>query len=146
MPTIASSNIPTPKSWEEFEAIVLSTAKIRWKSTKFFGNGRLGQIQNGVDIFGTCINGTPIGIQCKNTQNGLSEAAVCKEVKDAESFTPPLQALFVATTAPRDSSLQKIVRKLSEERIRAGEFSVDILFWDDISSDLSSDETEFFKY
>lgn len=146
MPTIASSNIPTPKSWEEFESIVLSTAKIRWKSTDFFGNGRRGQRQDGVDVFGTSNNGISLGIQCKNTQNGLSAAVVRAEVKNAESFTPPLQALFIATTAPRDSSLQEVVRELSEERISAGKFNVGVLFWDDISGDLSSNETEFFKH
>jgi hypothetical protein len=146
MPTIASSNIPTPQSWEEFESIVLSTAKIRWKSTDFFGNGRRGQRQDGVDVFGTSNDGTSLGIQCKNTQNGLSAAVVRAEVNNAESFSPPLQALFIATTAPRDSSLQEVVREISEERIRGGKFNVGVLFWDDISGDLSSNETEFFKH
>jgi hypothetical protein len=38
------------------------------------------------------------------------------------------------------------VRELSEERIRAGKFNVGILFWDDISGDLPSNEAEFFKH
>jgi hypothetical protein len=37
MPTIASSKVPPPKSWDEFEDIVLSAAKLRWKSTDFYG-------------------------------------------------------------------------------------------------------------
>ena len=49
MPTIPSSNIPTPKSWGEFEDIVLAAAKLRWNATDFFRNGRLGQKQEGVD-------------------------------------------------------------------------------------------------
>ena len=35
MPTIPNSYIPAPKSWEEFESIVLSAAKLRWQSDKF---------------------------------------------------------------------------------------------------------------
>jgi hypothetical protein len=51
MPTIASSNVPTPKSWDEFEDITLAAAKLRWNSSDFFRNGRPGQKQDGVDIW-----------------------------------------------------------------------------------------------
>lgn len=146
MPTIANSNIPTPKSWDEFESIVLSTAKIRWKSINFFGNGRRGQRQDGVDVFGTSSDGISVGVQCKNTQGGLSVSVVRAEVKNAESFDPPLEALYLATTAPRDSSLQEAVRKLSATRVADGAFSVDVLFWDDIAGDLASNDVEFFKH
>lgn len=146
MPTIASSNIPTPKSWEEFENIVLSTSKIRWKSLDFFGNGRRGQRQDGVDVFGTSLEGKSIGVQCKNTLGRVKASVVRTEVKNAESFAPPIQAMYIATTAPRDSSLQEEVRVLSEARVREGKFSIGVLFWDDICSDLSSDEVEFFKH
>lgn len=35
MPTISSSKVPSPKSWDEFEEITLSAAKLRWNSTDF---------------------------------------------------------------------------------------------------------------
>ena len=44
--------MPAPKSWDEFEDISLSAAKLRWNSTDFFRHGRLGQKQDGVDIWG----------------------------------------------------------------------------------------------
>lgn len=146
MPTFASSNIPTPKSWDEFENIVLSMSKIRWKSSDFFGNGRRGQRQDGVDVFGTSSDGTAIGVQCKNTVGGLSESIVNSEVTNAESFDPPLKALYVATTAQRDSTIQKAIRKLSEARILSGKFAVHLLFWDDVVNDLASDENELLKH
>ena len=146
MPTIASSNIPTPKSWDEFEDIALSAAQSRWNSPNFFRNGRQGQRQDGVDVFGTTNVGQSIGVQCKNTSNGLSETLVKKEIKNAESFEPPLNSLYIATTAPRDATLQEVVRKISEARKKNSKFSVDVLFWDDIAHDLAADEKAFFKH
>ena len=93
MPTIANANIPTPKSWDEFEDIVLSATKLRWKSTDFFRNGRQGQRQDGVDVFGNSAEGMMIGVQCKNTIHRLSEDVVCSEIKKAESFEPTLIAV-----------------------------------------------------
>jgi phosphoglycerol transferase MdoB-like AlkP superfamily enzyme len=58
MPTISSSSIPTPKSWDEFEDIVLAAAKLRWNATDFFRNGRQGQKQDGVDVWATTMIAT----------------------------------------------------------------------------------------
>ena len=46
MPTLGSAEIPAPKSWDEFEDITLSAAKLRWKSSDFFRHGRQGQKQD----------------------------------------------------------------------------------------------------
>jgi hypothetical protein len=46
-PTIANANIPPPRSWDEFEDIVLSAAKRRWSSTEFYRHGRQEQRQRG---------------------------------------------------------------------------------------------------
>lgn len=146
MPTIASSNIPSPKSWDEFEDITLSATKSRWNSPSFFRNGRQGQRQDGVDVFGTANDGASIGVQCKNTIGGLSVTLVEKEIKNAGSFEPPLNSLYIATTAPRDAVLQEAVRKISETRKKNSKFSVDVLFWDDIAHDLATDEKVFFKH
>ena len=146
MPTIAGANIPPPKSWDEFEDIVLSTAKLRWKSTNFFRNGRQGQRQDGVDVFGNSDEGMMIGVQCKNTIHRLSKDIICSEIKKAESFEPTLGALYIATTSSRDAALQESIRKISKERKIAERFFVEILFWEDIERDLSLDEREFFKH
>lgn len=146
MATIASTNIPSPKSWDEFEDISLSSAKLRWKSPNFFRNGRQGQRQDGVDIFGTLNTGISIGLQCKNTIGGLTDSLVKKEISNAESFEPPLSELYIATTAPRDSTLQETVRKISAEREKTGKFCVHLLFWDDITADIALDDTVFFKH
>lgn len=146
MPTIAHSRIPLPQSPEEFEDITLSAARSRWNSPDFFKNGRRGQGQQSVDIFATLEGGQRIGIQCKHTPGGLTFSTVEKEVAKAEAFTPQLTILYIATSAPTDAVLQKNVRVLSEMRRSAGRFTVELLFWDALVSDLVRDEGAFFKH
>src|SRR5262249_31883388 len=124
MPTIASSNVPTPKSWDEFEDIMLAAAKLRWDSSDFFRNGRSGQKQDGVDIWGHDDDNRHLGIQCKNTVSGVTLKTVEAEITNAQAFKPNLDRLYVATTAKRDAVLQKEVREISHQRAKAGLFKV----------------------
>jgi hypothetical protein len=100
MPTIASANVPAPKSWDEFEDIVLAAAKLRWNSTDFFRNGRQGQAQNGVDVWGHDDDGRHIGIQCKNTIGTIKLSSVKEEVANAELF----EKSSTASTLPQPQS------------------------------------------
>ena len=61
MPTIQSMELPKPSNWQDFETIVRD-AQARWKSTTLQMNGRPGQIQNGVDVYGPDEIGRPVGI------------------------------------------------------------------------------------
>lgn len=145
MPTISSSKVPSPKSWDEFEEITLSAAKLRWNSTDFYRHGRQGQKQDGVDIWG--YDGKRhIGVQCKNTTGELGLAVVETEIANAEKFMPKLDHLYIVTTAPRDAKLQKSVREISQKHSKAGDFRIDVLFWDDICNDLAKDEDVFFGH
>jgi len=146
MPTLAHSSIPLPKSWDEFERIVLAAAKLRWGTPDWYPNGRQGQKQDGIDVSGKDAAGRVIGIQCKKAQGGITEAIVLDELEKAKGFTPPLAALYVATTGPADAVLQKTIRDLSSKRQAAGESSVDLLFWDDICTDLAKDEDVLFTH
>jgi hypothetical protein len=145
MPTIASSVVPPPKSWDEFEDITLAAVKLRWANDTFFRNGRTGQKQDGVDIFGDVV-GRQIGVQCKNSVEGISMNLIQTEIENAEKFTPKLAHLYIATTAKRDAILQKTLRKLSKERCLRGEFRVDILFWDDICQEIAKNDEVFFAH
>src|SRR5262245_47309332 len=146
MPTIASSNVPTPRSWDEFEDITLAAAKLRWDSSDFYRNGRPGQKQDGVDIWGHDDDDRHIGVQCKNTVDGISLATVKAEIANAEAFKPKLDRLYIATTAKRDAVLQKAVREISKKRLQPGLFKVDVLFWDDVCQDLAKDDDIFFRH
>jgi hypothetical protein len=134
-----------PKSWDEFEDITLAAAKLRWNSSDFYRNGRQGQAQDGVDIWGHD-DDRHIGVQCKNTIGGISLTTVEAEIANAETFRPKLDRLYIATTAKRDAVLQKEVREISDQRAKAGLFKVDVFFWDDICQDLAKDDDNFFRH
>lgn len=144
MPTRSTSVLPSPASWQEFEILVLAAAKLRWRSPNFYGNGRPGQKQQGIDVWGEPAPGSRIGLQCKNTvRRALALDTVNNEIANADEFTPALTEMYVATTAPRDATLQTAVRHLSLAREQQGLFKVSVLFWEDISGDLASDQLVF---
>jgi hypothetical protein len=128
--------LPVPKNWQDFETIVCDAQAQRWKSTTLQKNGRAGQEQNGVDIYGPDDIGRPVGIQCKRYKSPLTLKDVTDEIGKAEAFEGNLNTLFVATTADNDARLQQQVRLLSEKRVAEGKFAVALLFWDDIVSGL----------
>ena len=104
----------------------------RWKSTTLQKNGRAGQKQHGVDIYGPDDIGRLVGIQCKRYKGPLQFTDVTQEIGHAEGFKGQLNTLFMATTADYDAKLQQQVRLLSETRVAQGKFAVGLLFWDDI--------------
>ena len=59
---------------------------LRWKSTTLQKNGRLGQKQNGVDVYGADEIGRPVGIQCKRYKPPLELKHVMDEIGKAEMF------------------------------------------------------------
>ncbi len=146
MPTLADSFVAPPKGWDEFEDIVCSAAKNRWKNPNFTRHGRQGQGQEGVDIYGMDDKGLYIGLQCKNTQLRVTELTVEDEVKKAEFFKPSLTKLYITTSAPTDKTLQAFVRTLSENHHAAGLFEVEILFWNDIWHDLTLDNDRVYQH
>jgi hypothetical protein len=136
MPTLANMLIPPPKSWDEFQDITLSALKLRWRSANLQQNGRQGQAQAGVDVYGPDDLGRHAGVQCKQTTDELELSTVLAEVKKAEAFKPALEAFFMATTGKRDAKIQTDVRLLSENRLKVSKFPVGVLFWEDIVQDL----------
>lgn len=96
-------------------------------------NGRRGQAQGGVDVFVTSHTGRRLGIQSKRYVDGaLTLKMVEKELERAENKKVPIAKLIVATTAAADATLLHSVQNLSDKRVAAGKFPVEIEFWDDI--------------
>jgi tetratricopeptide (TPR) repeat protein len=95
-------------------------------------NGRRGQAQGGVDVFVNSHTGR-LGIQSKRYVDGaLTLKMVEKELERAEKKKVPIVKLIVATTAAADAALLHNVQNLSDTRVAAGQFPVEIEFWDDI--------------
>lgn len=133
MPSPATTDLPRPKGWDELENIMADLIAREWNDPNVVRNGRSGQRQAGVDIYGQPKHlgrGPYAGVQCK-CMDVITLKEVQDEVKKAQNFKPPLADYTVATTAPRDSSLQ--------EKVRTGKwpFPVRVWFWEDISLRLS---------
>src|SRR5450631_2995900 len=132
--------IKPPKSWEQFEELCLVLFRAIWQDPTAQKNGRLGQIQHGVDIFGSPerYSGSFHGIQCKGKDAGygsvLTVTEFDREVTKADLFTPKLTDFIVATTSPRNAHLQKHVREVSAAHTKSGQFPVHVLAWEDIQS------------
>ncbi|MBI1182363.1 MAG: hypothetical protein GC201_17615 [Alphaproteobacteria bacterium] len=87
-------------------------------------NGRRGQDQDGVDLFGIRDDNRDwhVGIQCKLRGEGrrLTKKEVREEVEKATNFKPPLKEYYITTTAPDDVALQELARELTVQLARKG--------------------------
>ncbi|WP_312329853.1 hypothetical protein [Atlantibacter hermannii] len=146
MVTSTTAHLPIPKSWDEFEDICKDAFSLRWNSPDLQRHGRSGQKQDGVDIYGHDHLADFVGIQCKNTHSGINKSVIDEEILKAEKFRPELDALYIATTAPRDTEIQRHARDVSEARKKGNKFPVNVVFWDDLTLDLSRDDTVIRKH
>jgi hypothetical protein len=126
-----------PRDWQKFERICHLLWRQIWNDAKAQLNGRPGQQQHGVDIFGTPQDRTRVhGIQCKRKdvvlQTRLTEQEVRTEVDNAKAFQPPLEELVIATCGPSDAGLQTLARQITAEHAAQDLFRVDILGWTEI--------------
>lgn len=131
------------KNEDKFENFCLDLYKRKFNDPNMRRNGRRGQRQNGVDLFGTKLDTMDwIGIQCKvkSTENILTKKEIDDEIRKAFSFNPKLSEYIFVTTGARDTSLQEYVRLKSVENIEKGGFSVFIDFWNDIELELSEEK------
>ena len=127
-----------PENWQDFERL----CKVLWGEIwecpdTIKRNGRQGQAQKGVDVYGIkkgeCVYR---GIQCKGkddyTNSQLTESEIDSEIAKVLLFTPKLKSFFFATTANKDAHIEEYIRKKNLESISKGEFEIDIFAWEDI--------------
>lgn len=125
---------PPPKDWQAFERMCQALARCIWMTPYVTANGRPGQKQHGVDLYGTPHNATGVhGMQCKCVAE-LTEHELLEEVDKAKGFQPRLAEFIVATTAPKDATLLAVARRITEEHRHNGLFPVRLLAWDDLCS------------
>lgn len=131
--------LPIPKNWQDFESICHRLWSEIWNDPNAQKNGRQGQPQSGVDIFGTPIySKTFCGIQCKDKDLQLGAILKSKELimecKKATIFSPKISSFTLATTSPRDTTLQAKARQLTADE--KFPFTVQVWSWDDIQSEI----------
>ena len=140
-----AKQISPPKEWGTFEDLCHALFKRLWRDPLAQKNGRRGQVQHGVDIFGS-LDGdcrSHLGVQCKGKDANYGSKAkwseVLAEIAKAEKFSPALDRWVFATTVPVDASLQQGARELSIERSAKGQFAVDVLGWEEILALMASE-------
>lgn len=135
---ISPTQIKKPSNWQDFESLCKKLWGEIWScSDTIQKNGRQGQSQHGVDVYGIpegkqCY----YGIQCKG-KDDYSDAQLAldeidREIEKAASFEPPLGRLVFATTANKDASVETYIRKKNLENIRKGGFEIYLSCWEDI--------------
>jgi tetratricopeptide (TPR) repeat protein len=142
MPTISSSQLPPPKSWDEFEEICADLFTLEWRDRNVVRHGRQGQRQHGVDIYGRLADGGHAGVQCKGKRRWppteLTTGEIDAEVQKALNFRPTLNEYTIVSTALDDAALQEHARTVTERHRDAGLFSVHILGWGEITRRLAT--------
>jgi tetratricopeptide (TPR) repeat protein len=129
--------VPPPCNWQDFESLCRDLWSRIWGDKNAQTNGRNGQQQNGVDIFGRDnVSGELQGIQCKLKNNRLggkiTNKELLEEVEKAKRFKPKLAKFILATTAQSDARIQEKAREITENNMRKNLFSVHVFGWDDI--------------
>lgn len=137
----SSVQIPPPSNWQDFEHCtrILFECLLGDPNTQL--NGRTGQSQCGVDVFGQRLTdeGHWVGVQCKGKDSGyggfVSESELRKEVNKAKSFEPPIKEFILVTTARNDVSIQQVARILTDELQQQDQsFTVSVWGWEEIQS------------
>ncbi len=139
---------------KKFENLILDLYKRIYDRVQ--KNGREGQKQNGVDVFGYN-NGELVGIQCKVKSKADFKdrkfkncfiREIKEEVEKAKCFSNKLSLFIVMTTAPRDTDIQRLVIELDNFAYKNYGFNVGVKFWDDISYMLTEEvhKNTFKKY
>src|SRR5574344_868206 len=148
---IASNQLRKPENWQDFERLCKKLWGEIWKCpTSIKRNGRSGQKQNGVDIYGIPENESDyFGIQCKGkddySNSKLTTDEIDAEIKKATFFVPPLKKLIFATTANKDAQIEEYIRVKNLENIKNHLFAIDIASWEDIV-DFVMEQREVFNW
>jgi hypothetical protein len=132
-----SKSLRRPSNWQDFESLCKKLWGEIWDCPEIKKNGRSGQVQNGVDIYGIPKGETQYyGIQCKGkdeyTHKQFSEEEITNEIEKANSFQPALKKLYFATTALKDAKIESFVRKKNIENLKNDLFEVHLFSWEDI--------------
>ena len=116
----SSASINPPKNWQDFERNSRILFRYILNDIHVQNNGRQGQRQHGVDIYGRKNgDGDYFGIQCKGKDHNfggeVTEKELREEVYKTINFTPLLSHFILITTGHHDANIQKIARKLTSE-------------------------------
>lgn len=126
-----------PAYWQQFEDLCKRLWGEVWQCPEIKKNGRSGQTQHGVDVYGVPKEEQAYcGIQCKGkddyADSVLTPDEIDTEIVKALLFSPPLKKFYFATTANKDASIEAYVRAKDIESRASGGFEIHLFCWEDI--------------
>ena len=139
--TLNAFQLPPPGDWQAFERLARDLFSAIWGDNNAEMNGRTGQPQSGVDVYGTnAATGKREGVQCKGKDgrygHSVSVSELQEEVEKALTFTPSLSCYYLVSTGPADATVQKEARLISEKHASLGLFPVHVFGWDHLLNQL----------
>lgn len=145
-----SKTLGRPENWQDFESLCKKLWGEIWHCPEIKKNGRVGQMQNGVDVYGIPhFDDEYYGIQCKGkdeyTHKQLTKKEILEEIKKAKTFEPVLKKLYFATTAIKDAEIEKTIRIINLEHKKTNLFEVHLFSWEDIV-DLIEENRQTYDY
>lgn len=141
-----------PENWQDFESLCKKLWGEVWGiPSTIKKNGRNGEPQNGVDIYGKPKGELNYwGIQCKGKDDyshaKISKKEIESEIEKAKNFKPNIDVFLIATTANKDSEIEEYVRILDIESKRNGGFEISLFCWEDIVDLIEENRTVFEYY
>lgn len=137
--TTTFERLPPPEDPAAFESLCLDLWRDMLSDPSAKKNGRRGQPQAGVDVFGQK-DGKWTGIQCKQ-KDGLLRAKVTwrelgEEAAKAKLFQPRLSTFILTTNGVRDPEVQLPAQQLSEYLKGKGLFEIQVWSWEDMWHEL----------
>lgn len=131
--------IPRPRNWQDFERLCKKLFGEMFDcATTIKANGRAGQAQQGVDIYGVAKGAHEyFGIQCKARDDEAAATLTIEdfdaEITKAGAFKPALASFFVATTARKDVVLEQHARERDLASRASGGFTIVLYCWEDLA-------------
>lgn len=144
MTDFTSVAIPKPKDWQALERHCRLLFELSFSDTAVQNNGRVGQPQHGVDIFGRRDGGRGrwVGVQCKGKDadygGEVTEVELRAEVRKTRGFVPSIEEFILVTTAPNDEKIQRAARVLEEELKTAGRrLVIQVWGWERVQQEIN---------
>jgi tetratricopeptide (TPR) repeat protein len=143
MTDFSSIKYPIPKDWQALERKTRVLFKNSLKDPNVQMNGRTGQPQHGVDVFGNRggVGGPMVGVQCKGKDGeyggAVTETELKDEVEKSKQFNPPLDELILITTARNDGKIQEAARLLERQLLAEGRrLSIAVWGWGRVEDEI----------
>lgn len=127
-----------PENWQDFENLCKKLFGEMWSCPNTVKkNGRLGQSQAGVDVYGRPKNEDDYwGVQCKGKDDYVNSQITTKEIDEeiakALTFKPSLKVFCFATTSNKDVKVEEYIRLKDRESRKAGKFEIILYCWEDL--------------